>query len=513
MVILRLFCIIGVMTAHQLSKRCTAFLGSRIFFIGVLIAFFLQASWFALSALYPMAFDEEVHFGIINIYAHQWSPFLAGQPAGADSFGAIARDPSYLYHYLMSFPFRLLEHITSNTTVQIVSLRFLNIAIFMAGLFLFRRVLLRLTRSRAFTNLALTVFILIPIVPQLAAHINYDNMLFLLVGWAILLVTDIHRQFAAGRIELRSIGALTILSLFTSIVKYSFLPILMAIVAFLMYDAWRYFHGTRTFKATIAKNWRTIGARTWVGFALLCTLAGGLFFQRFGVNLVQYHTPVPACDKVLSYEHCSSYGPWIRDYNYSQIQQHVDPNPLRYSASWFYGLWYRMFFAVNSKIRDYQNFAPLPLPAGAMALMAVPSFVLILAFAKRIFAQPLYLFCGLVLVLYCGALWFDNYKAYLHTGQEVAINGRYMLVVLPLAMALAWRAWSYALVRANTLVKPLLAAAVILLFLQGGGVMTFILRSSASWDWSNSVVIRVNDAARKIIAPVVIEGNKDRYKL
>ena len=100
------------MTAHQLSKRCTAFLGSRIFFAGILTVFVLQALWFALSALYPMAFDEEVHFGIINIYAHQWSPFLAGQPAGADSFGAIARDPSYLFHYLMSFPYRLLEQIT-----------------------------------------------------------------------------------------------------------------------------------------------------------------------------------------------------------------------------------------------------------------------------------------------------------------------------------------------------------------------------------------------------------------
>lgn len=503
------------MTAHQLSKRCTAFLGSRIFFIGVMAVFIFQALWFALSALYPMAFDEEVHFGIINIYAHQWSPFLAGQPAGADAFGAIARDPSYMYHYLMSFPFRLLELIASNTTAQIIVLRLINIAIFAAALLVFRRILQRLTRSNAFTNLALAVFVMIPIVPQLAAHINYDNLLFLLVGWCLLLTTDIHRQFAAGRVELRSIAVLTVLSMFTSIVKYSFLPILVAIVVFLIYDAWRNFRSTSaSITASLSKNWKTISARTRVGFAILFVVVGGLFFQRFGINMLRYHTPVPSCDQVLSFEHCSSYGPWIRDYNYSTIDTlPANPNPLRYTASWFYGLWYRMFFAINSKVHDYQNFAPLPLPAGAMALMAVSSFVLILVFARRIFRQPLFVLCGLILLFYCGALWSENYKAYLHTGREVAVNGRYLLLVLPLAMALAWRAWTYALASAAAWVKPTLAAAVLLLFVQGGGVMTFILRSDASWDWPNNAVVQINDAARNIIAPVVIEGNPDKYGL
>lgn len=503
------------MTAHQLSRRCTAFFGSRIFFMGVMAVFVFQALWFALSALYPMAFDEEVHFGIINIYAHQWSPFLAGQPAGADAFGAVARDPSYLYHYLMSFPYRLLELITSNTTAQIIALRFLNIAIFAAALLVFRRVLLRLTQSNAFTNLALAVFIMIPIVPQLAAHINYDNLLFLLVGWCLLLTTDIHRQFAAGRVELRSFGALTVLSLFTSIVKYSFLPILLAIILFLIYDAWRSFHSepARLILA-LGKNWKTISTRTRLGFIVLFVVAGGLFFQRFGINMLRYHTPVPSCDQVLTFEQCSSYGPWIRDYNYANIDpQKANPNPLRYTASWFYGLWYRMFFAINSKVRDYQNVAPLPLPAGAMALMAVSSFILIIIFARRIFRQPLFVLCGLVLIIYCGTLWSENYKAYMHTGREVAVNGRYLLLVLPLAMALAWRAWTYALTYAASWVKPALATAVLLLFLQGGGVMTFILRSDANWDWSNNTVVQINNAARKIIAPVVFEGNTEKYGL
>ena len=52
----------------------------------------------------------------------------------------------------------------------------------------------------------------------------------------------------------------------------------------------------------------------------------------------------------------------------------------------------------------------------------------------------------------------------------------------------------------------MLAAAAILLFLQGGGVMTFILRSDASWDWQNRAVIDANNAARKVLSPVVVEG-------
>ncbi|MGI0134888.1 MAG: hypothetical protein ACREBW_08030, partial [Candidatus Micrarchaeaceae archaeon] len=84
-----------------------------------------------------MAFDENFHFGLIQLHADQWLPFFTHQPANADAYGAIARDPSYLYHFLMSIPYRLIRLITPNTTAQIIALRLINIALFTSGFVLF----------------------------------------------------------------------------------------------------------------------------------------------------------------------------------------------------------------------------------------------------------------------------------------------------------------------------------------------------------------------------------------
>ena len=72
----------------------------KIFYIiiGILV---INAAWFALTAQYPMAFDENYHFGIIQIYSHQWAPFITNMPANSGAFGDLTRYDSYLYHYLM----------------------------------------------------------------------------------------------------------------------------------------------------------------------------------------------------------------------------------------------------------------------------------------------------------------------------------------------------------------------------------------------------------------------------
>src|SRR5579872_6980280 len=95
-------------------------LSSNKYFIGLVLFFICEALWIAFSGHYPMAFDEDFHFGVIKIYAHHISPFLSHQPANADEFGAIFRDPSYLYHYLMSFPYRLITLFTKDQTIQII---------------------------------------------------------------------------------------------------------------------------------------------------------------------------------------------------------------------------------------------------------------------------------------------------------------------------------------------------------------------------------------------------------
>src|SRR5438270_1670989 len=156
-------------------QRMGALLASRKFYWAILGVFVLEAAWIAASGRYPMAFDEDFHLGIIRLYAHHLGPFWAGQPESADRFGAVARDPSYLYQYLMSFPYRLINVFTHDQTIQIVILRVLNIGLFASGLVLYRRLFLKTGISRPVVHACLLVFVLLPIVPLLAGQINYDN--------------------------------------------------------------------------------------------------------------------------------------------------------------------------------------------------------------------------------------------------------------------------------------------------------------------------------------------------
>src|SRR5690606_16417980 len=108
-----------------------------------------------------MAFDEDFHLGIIRLYAEHWGPFSLVQTEAANKFGSIVTDPSYLYHYLMSFPYRVLDGLGASEVTSVITLRMMNVALFAWALWLYRKVLLRAGVSSAVTNVVLAVFILI----------------------------------------------------------------------------------------------------------------------------------------------------------------------------------------------------------------------------------------------------------------------------------------------------------------------------------------------------------------
>src|SRR5665213_1702427 len=220
-------------TDTSIRHRIMAIIGSRTFFRGVPLLLVLQAAWIALSGRYPMAFDEDFHLGIIRLYAHHLGPFWSGQPANADMFGAVARDPSYLYQYLMSFPYRLISLFTSDQTIQVLILRAINIGLFSSGVVLYRRLGLKTGASTALVNICTLLFILIPITPLLAAQINYDNLLLPASAITLLLAVNFEAFLAKHkRLNVKILLQLLIACLLTSLVKYAFLPMFVAIIGF-----------------------------------------------------------------------------------------------------------------------------------------------------------------------------------------------------------------------------------------------------------------------------------------
>ena len=501
---------------NGLSRKLTAFFASRRFWYVVVGFLAFEALWFVFSSVYPMAFDEDFHLGVIKIYASHWSPFLSGHPAGADQFGAVMRDPSYLYHYLMSFPYRLLTHITHNETAQIIVLRLMNVVMFVYGVTLFRKVMLRAKASPAFTHVALAVFSLIPIVPQLAAHINYDNLLMILLPLLCLTVFDLTDGFRKREVPVRAVLGFLIVSMFISLVKYAALPFVLAAVLFLAGIFIRHFRGHfRELWPAVRRNFATVSRRSKI--VLLTSFAVGvvLFAQRYGINFVKYHTPVPDCSKVLTVQQCNAYGPWSRDYYFEQEKpSEFNANPFNYMQEWLDGMWFRTFFAVNGPASAFTNYRPLTVPGHAAIVILVISLLAVVAWCRKLFAGNAYLiFFGMLIMIYCAFLWVDQYDMYRQTAQPVAINGRYLLPVLPLLAVILGRALSLAATKIKrakqrTNLKAAVAVLALVLFLHGGGLFTFILRSDDTWYWPNSTVRKVNETSQKILAPITVEGSK-----
>jgi hypothetical protein len=475
------------------------------FFIGICILFVLESLWIAFTGRYPMAFDEDFHLGIIRIYASHISPFLAGQPAGADAFGAVARDPSYLYQYLMSFPYRLVTVFTNDQTIVVIWLRLINIALLGCALPLYRRLLLKTRASQAAVHGMLLGFILIPIVPLLAAQINYDNLLIPLVGLTMLLTIDINAKLKRYKlIDVRKLLILISLLLLSSIVQYSYLTILLAISLFLLFRAvqvcgWRKIPLTLGFGWTLVLKWQ----RRLLLLAVL--ISAVLFAQRYGINVIRYHTPVPDCGQVLTVKQCSQYGPWIRDYTLQQDTVNGPTSPLTFTSDWLYGMWLRTFFAVDGPHTQFQTRWPLLFP-GLVGIVAPAAGLLVLVrYGRRVFTQKdaaiLWLFTT-VAVLYIAVLWLDEYKSFRQTGQAVAINGRYLLpIVLPVA-CIACLAFSE-LLRHKRIASISISAVLLLGLVWGGGALTYIIRSSDQWYWPNQTVLDANHTVQKVLTPVI----------
>ena len=494
---------------HSATRRLQLFFGSPTFFYIILGFFIFEALWFVFSAVYPMPFDEEFHFGLIKLYSHHWLPFLASQPSGADGFGAVARDPSYLYHYVLSFPYRLITWATSNETTQVILLRLMNVSLFTYGLWLFRKLLLRVGSSLALTHVALAIFVLIPVVPQLAAHINYDNGFMVLVPLLCLQVVNIIQGLQKRRIDVQMILLAIITSFAMSLIKYAALPMVLACALFVAVSAARHFRGRyANIGKELVRGYRGIRLSTKVLLLGAIFIGVVLFSQRYVINLVQYKTPVPDCGAVLSVKQCSAYGPWNRDYQYAQNKTaDFRPDPVHFMDGWPQGMWHRLFFAINGVRAHYMNYRELPVPSQTATILAIVGlFALVLYFRPVFRGQELLAFLLTFVLVYVAVLWADGYEAYQRTGHIVAINGRYLLpVLLPLA-AIMGRALSLAW-KKNPTMKVWLATFVIALFLHGGGIFTFILRSDSTWYWPNQTVNHVNNAARKVLAPVIIEGH------
>ncbi|MEX0748738.1 MAG: hypothetical protein WD467_03525 [Candidatus Saccharimonadales bacterium] len=499
---------------NRVYSRAYSIIAAPKFFWFILALFLVQALWFVFSARYPMAFDEAYHFNFIRVYSEQWLPFLGEHPEGYN-LNSVTREPSYFYNYLLSFPFRIITLFSESPTVQIITLRLINVGIFAYTIVLYRKIFTLTGLSHALTHVGLLLFTLIPIVPMLAAHINYDNGLMLLIAWLLLVSHSALSTLKAHQLPLQQLLIIGIVALFASIVKYAVLPILLGGVGFILLYTYLTFrsYSLRSTIALIRRSWHRIARPLKVILPIMLLIGGLLCFERFGLNLLRYHTLVPDCDQVISVEQCLEFGPYERNAGYRQTADpNFEPSPQTHIGTWLSGMWYRLFFMINGDLAAdrYHNFPPLPLPA--LSAVAIFSFGLlsVLRRPRQIFrTKPFLGFLAAIIISYILILWYQSYAGYSSLGRISALNGRYLLLIIPAVIIIFGHAMT-PIFTAKPKLKIALATLTILLFLQGGGVVSFIVRSNPNWYWPNQSVEQINVTTQKALQPLIF-GSESRH--
>jgi Ca2+/Na+ antiporter len=476
---------------YSFSPMQRLFASTRFFYVWVGL-FVLGAGWIAITSIYPMAFDEEFHLGLIKIYATSWMPYGIQHTSDMAQFGAATADPSYLFHYLMSFPYRLFHALGVQETVIIIIFRLMNLAFIVGGLAVFRKAFLKAGISASISHLALLLMTLIPTFVMLAAQINYDNLLFLVVAWSVYLLVSMTQSVRQKKqISLTSAWLLTISVLLGMSIKYAFLPIALGLFIWsvgLVVISVRnnQLNITCYAKKFFSQFWR-LPTKVRIGLILASVLS--LFFaSHYITNHATYGSAIPSCEQVFNEDECAAYGPWNRNRMYVAER---DPSfkPLAYpmymATEWIPGMTERLTFAVAGKTNGFQTKAPLPAVVFSfVALTIVGVICMVVQIAKRRF-DWFGILSLLLFGIYVAVLSAQLYGDYVETAQPVAINGRYLILLLPLVAVVLIQSIHRTFEHVSPGVKSLVAIIILLVILIGGaGASTYILQSEAHWYWA-----------------------------
>lgn len=488
-------------------SKSTEFLESKFVFYFSAALLVFQSTWLSFTAIYPLPFDEYMHVGITKLYASHWSPFLTSQPTSASIYGDVTRDPSYLYHYLMSFPYRLLNVFISNETALIISMRLLNVAFVCVGLFFFRKLLLKWGISKKLTHLVLLLYVCTPIVPLLAAHNNYDNLLFLLTPVFLLIVTKLIIEEGNLIINLSLYFSLGFIA---SLVKYTFIPMLVIVSLYLLV-----FYIKRWGKISLRSEWRKLENKKILLLLLpMLVISFGLFVERPLNNVIIYHSISPKCEDVQSVEVCKNFMPWARNQENlkNKSAEKLYGNPVSFTQHWVTKSM-RGYFAIFSHtptqvVSTKEPFGPivlkplLPLPiviAYSAILLGISAVLLQL---KKILADQFLRFSLVLSGGYLVVLWLFNYQGYLKLGVAQAIQARYTLPILIIMYVLI--AWSVNQTLKSNKIKTALLILIFVTYCWGGGIAGYLIWADQNWYWQNTTVITTNKRIQNLLRYVVI---------
>lgn len=493
-------------TAKNLLKVGNSILwrvfNSRRFTLLIILLFVIQALWIALSFTYPMIYDERFHFDIIQIYTNHHWPIIYNQPESYDVARDFSGEGSKLFHFLSSYIQRLLSITSLALPHQIIIHRLINISIVALGMYYFSILFDRLKINRGITNTALLILILLPVFTFMAATINYDNLLFLIVPLYFMSYLSLVDKSSHPTYQ-KILGFLT-LGIIGSLVKFTFLAIFAALSLVLIIKVLKRYKITEIIKGKSFWDGKFL---TKLSLSLVFILISALFIQTYVVNLVKYQTPRPTCQQTLSKERCMDNSIIQRNEKLLSIRNKAETVTLQdYTYKWldFYnrGLYRTGANTVNAGGR-VTRYTPL-ITRNILFFISIASVAVLIYAWKGMRLHKELKAISAVGLLYLVLMYMQNVQLYYKYADYVALNTKYLIIFLPVLLVLIVMAYRSITISHTYLRLPILII-VLGILLQGGGVLTHITKSSNNWYWKNETVIETNEKLRRSLDPIIVD--------
>lgn len=394
-------------------NKCLDFLSSRAFFYISLVLFALQGIYFAFVIKLGIPPDETYHFTYIQYLAQIFpSPFPTHQN-GFDILQGAVSNPFFIYHYLMAFPYKLMDGFSSAYIV----LRLINVGLGLASLVLVARISGFLKISPLARNISIFMLVNTLMFTFIFSSISYDNLFIFLYLASLLLVLRLFKKKSLTDILLLLVclaaGVLT---------KINFLPIGLVLLIVFIY---KYFKSPIKSKREFIKLFNK-SKRLNIFLAVLLVFLSVIFVQRYIFNEIRYGSFNPPCQKVRTLEECRGSALFARNEMIYSHPLKAKENIIEYSKDWVllienrtYGVFAQRYFDANNLAQYWVTFL--------LVLLVVLYFVYRKQISKEI---KLVLIISL---LYTAAVFIENFHTYHSTGRlTLAVHGRYILSALPI---------------------------------------------------------------------------------
>lgn len=428
-------------------------IGSTQAFLGILAVFIIETGYLSITSRFPMAFDEAYHFGLIRFFSHRLDPIVTTQPSNSYQYGALVQGSSLFYHYLMSFPYRLLELFTTSYTTQVIYLRLINVCLAVITILIIKKLLQLLNISRALSNVIIAALAFTPVFMLLSAQINYDNLLITLSTLCIYETVLFTKELGKKILNLRRLIVIVCLCLITSLVMYSFFPIFLSIIIFIALALIKIHNRMPNFLAKSFKPSFSSIPKLQALILLLASVVSIFLFARiYIVNVIKYHDPLPECNQILNIKDCEQYYAWEDDYLAKQ-QNKLHPNLTNTSALDFIentvsftSLWAKTNLAglYGTIFPQYGIYSLNSAYLTFIFILAGGGLICLILNLKTILKQNKSLLIFLIVcAIYILFLWARNYHDFLQFGAITAVSGRYLVPILVYFYSLLAVAVSY----------------------------------------------------------------------